>query len=483
MKKFNIISMIGCLVLTVGLMQCGSSSSTDSRAEDDNPADVEEDTLASSGTVSAVTGSVSSVVGSVAGGGVLGLKKKLTIKRSEDTSSSCPADDNSDDAEDSDDSEDDSDDSSFSALLNQETDENDACEEDCVEELECGDDDDEEECIDFCEEDCEIIACEDNCIEECGEEDLDCQDACFETCSGEDDEGDDNDGEEGESCPDDGSDTGSSDGDDDSFGCTTNEDYTEWTCTCPGGGTLTSTFSDSFTQGTCTVGDVAGYSITYDSTFADTYTDCIVESCGVTVVLNGTDSGTLTGSYNECDGTDTFDAAIITPEACGGLTVTANGMDVQVGYNMTFSYDGSEESLSGSFCTNPPGEMITFNSLEELYEAVDEGGLCEEGDCLGGCYESCDDDDADCFDECDSACLGEDDDEEDDDSSTDSGTDDSDESNSEDCLNTCYITCDGDIETCYDNCEVDNNMCLDVCNEDYNICNDECVESCEEETS
>lgn len=147
--------------------------------------------------------------------------------------------------------------------------------------------------------------------------------------------------------------------------CEYDEDLDQEVCACPGGGTMTRTFAEGE--------EISESLFSFEDEFTITLADCVVIACEQTLVLNGTSSGDMSGTYNpETDeGSMTFHQT--TSSACSGMTIN----DVSMGFDITVTYDGTDEDYSGTFCLD--GEEISFASQAELRSEVDPDNTCEDG--------------------------------------------------------------------------------------------------------
>ncbi|MBI4411611.1 MAG: hypothetical protein HY541_03910, partial [Deltaproteobacteria bacterium] len=183
--------------------------------------------------------------------------------------------------------------------------------------------------------------------------------------------------------------------DDIDYSCAVSEDFSTVECDCPEGGYYAASYDDVFSFGEdCTDGST---SVVFSTVYAQGFYDCAVEECGETVTLNGLIGGIVEGSF-ECEGTIDITASVFTMDeeanelTCSGITATPEGGDaVNVGFSADFTFDGVDETFSGTFCTDPPGEtdgLIEFDSEEELEEAADPDGTCDAAE-TSACEESC----------------------------------------------------------------------------------------------
>lgn len=174
------------------------------------------------------------------------------------------------------------------------------------------------------------------------------------------------------------------------YACYSTDEYETITCNCPEGGSITSTLVfDDLGWTDCGDGTI---DVVLTAAFVELYTDCAFEKCGEIITLNGLIGGPIEGSI-DCDGNMDLTATVSTIDeeanslTCSGITASPESADdVEVGFSATFTSVSDangvivEESFSGSFCTDPPGEpdgVIEFESEDELEASADPDGTCE----------------------------------------------------------------------------------------------------------
>lgn len=149
-----------------------------------------------------------------------------------------------------------------------------------------------------------------------------------------------------------------------SYGCTLSDDQKSQTCDCPDGGSVTYSYDDAFTI------LLSGGSFT--QTVAVTFDDCAVPSCGGSKTIDGEVNGSVSGIISE--GGFSATAKMATADECSGLTVGAT----ELGFSLTMTIDGQNETLAGEIAIAPDCQVITFDSWDDLMGDLDPDGACEE---------------------------------------------------------------------------------------------------------
>ncbi len=187
---------------------------------------------------------------------------------------------------------------------------------------------------------------------------------------------------------------------------TCTDDFSECTFGCPGGGSVTETFNDDFSDSECDMGDgTTGFATDYETTGTMTFNDCVMEECGTTITISGTNSFSGSGSFNGCTGEWDFSGTFSSGEGdniCGSdLTASpADGAAIAVVFEMTYAASGNfadfTEDVSGSFGaaeeTATECTVNTFASWQELEELFDSQHSCdaaEEAHHIDECIENC----------------------------------------------------------------------------------------------
>ncbi len=152
---------------------------------------------------------------------------------------------------------------------------------------------------------------------------------------------------------------------DESYSCSYHDEDNSVTCDCPRGGSVTYGFEEAFE-----FSEEGDYS--FDHTYRASFDECVIESCGSEHTLNGEVTGNVSGSYSE-DGSISIEVSHQTAAECSGMSVD----DLNIGFDMNMSYDGTDEEVFGTICFDPPGDVIEFNSLDELEEIVDPDLTCD----------------------------------------------------------------------------------------------------------
>lgn len=109
-------------------------------------------------------------------------------------------------------------------------------------------------------------------------------------------------------------------------------------CPCEISGTRSQTFENSFT--------IEGNTLTFDQDFTNTFTNCVVSACSENFTLNGELTGNISGTFNSDTEATNLTITYATSSACSGMT--ANSADA--GFDLTLTYDGTNQTFSGSFC-------------------------------------------------------------------------------------------------------------------------------------
>lgn len=143
-----------------------------------------------------------------------------------------------------------------------------------------------------------------------------------------------------------------------SYSCSFNESDASQTCNCPGGGTVTFYHDDVHILGD------------FDHSFRQVFDACVVPSCDGDKTIDGELTGRVQG-HIEPDSVSVT-ATLRTAEQCAGLSVD----DVNVGFEINASWDGTNGTIAGTICLDPPGDVIVFDSIEELMEIMDPDSEC-----------------------------------------------------------------------------------------------------------
>lgn len=154
-----------------------------------------------------------------------------------------------------------------------------------------------------------------------------------------------------------------------SFSCEYDETTDTEICACPGGGTISRNY-DNEVNILVDAGEPSVQS-TFEHSFVATFDACVVESCGQSKTINGSFTGSLSGSTN--NGNVSVTMTQETEATCSGITIDQTA----IGFSVTATYDGLEPVVSGTICLDPPGEVITFDSLDELLQIMDPNSSCE----------------------------------------------------------------------------------------------------------
>lgn len=153
------------------------------------------------------------------------------------------------------------------------------------------------------------------------------------------------------------------------YSCEYDEAANSVTCACPGGGTMTHTF-----DGVSVLGDDGV--VRFDDNVTTVFNDCVELGCNEEVTLDGTVSGHFEGYYDYLTDERSLTYSMGTAGTCSGLSIN----EAEIGFNFTVIFEGETESLSGTFCAAENGEVITFDSYEELMEQFDADNECEAKD-------------------------------------------------------------------------------------------------------
>lgn len=146
--------------------------------------------------------------------------------------------------------------------------------------------------------------------------------------------------------------------------CSYDEATNTFTCACEGGGSMSEGYSESY--------ELTDDSFLFGSNLTMTFSDCVVPSCSETVTMNGTATGTLTGSYNFITLEESFSVIFSTESQCSGITVGESN----VGFEMNMTFNGVTDDYNGSFCIDET--LYTFDSLTELEGLTDPDDACNE---------------------------------------------------------------------------------------------------------
>lgn len=146
--------------------------------------------------------------------------------------------------------------------------------------------------------------------------------------------------------------------------CSYDEATNTFTCACEGGGTMSQSYNDSF--------DITDDSVLFVSDLTMTFSDCLVPSCSEYVIMNGTATGSVNGSFNFITGEESFSATFNTPSACSGITAGSSN----IGFEMNMTFNGATDDYSGTFCVD--NTDYSFSSLAELEELTDPVNACGE---------------------------------------------------------------------------------------------------------
>lgn len=149
-----------------------------------------------------------------------------------------------------------------------------------------------------------------------------------------------------------------------SYGCTPSQDLKSQTCDCPDGGSVTYSYDDAFT-----ILESGG---SFNHTIAVAFDDCAVPSCGGSKTIDGEITGSMTGSISQNGFSAT--ATMATEGECSGLTVG----DTELGFSLTMTHDGMNETLAGEIALAPDCLVRTFDSWDDLMGDLDPDGACEE---------------------------------------------------------------------------------------------------------
>lgn len=149
-----------------------------------------------------------------------------------------------------------------------------------------------------------------------------------------------------------------------SYGCTLSDDQKSQTCECPDGGSVTYTYDNAFTI------LLSGGSFT--QTVAVSFDDCAVPSCSGSKTIDGAVNGSISGTISE--GGFTATAEMATAGECSGLTVGGT----ELGFSLTMTIDGQNETLAGEIAIAPDCVVMTFDSWDDLMGDLDPDGACEE---------------------------------------------------------------------------------------------------------
>lgn len=144
-----------------------------------------------------------------------------------------------------------------------------------------------------------------------------------------------------------------------SYSCSLNESDASQTCDCPGGGTVTFYHDDVHILGD------------FDHSFRQVFDACVVPSCDGDKTIDGEVTGRVQGHIDP-GGDIEVTATLQTAEQCAGLSVD----DVNVGFEINLTWDGTDQTVGGTICLDPPGDVITFDSFEELMEIMDPDSEC-----------------------------------------------------------------------------------------------------------
>lgn len=159
-----------------------------------------------------------------------------------------------------------------------------------------------------------------------------------------------------------------------------NQQNKSQTCSCPGGGTVTHRYDNNIT--------ISGTQVTFNTTFQEVYAACVVPGCQGNKKMDGVLSGSGSGSFDQTAGGSNLRFSISTAKECGGpdaadgiIISDEDGSNaVQFGGNVVVTFNGQEESFSGSICTNPPGlpnGEFTFSSADELRQKLGDADSCQ----------------------------------------------------------------------------------------------------------
>ena len=151
--------------------------------------------------------------------------------------------------------------------------------------------------------------------------------------------------------------------DENEFSCRFDESTRISTCNCPSGGTSSYSFTDRFSE--------SGDTLTFNQTFTEEMTNCVVETCNASVPFTGRMTGTLTGTYNTGARQGNLTAEYRTETDCSGMRAG----DVEMGFAMTFQDQEGTKTFSGLVCID--GTSYSFTSIEELLAILDPDGTCE----------------------------------------------------------------------------------------------------------
>lgn len=156
----------------------------------------------------------------------------------------------------------------------------------------------------------------------------------------------------------------------DTYGdCSFDEDNSQTICNCPGGGTVTQIYEDIHTQ------DPGSEARSWRASFRMILDRCVMFSCGDReTIVDGEVTGEAGGDYPE-EGDHTFTMVQETAETCGGLTINDRNLGFRMAWNVT---NFTEETFSGHICFDPPGEVIEFDSPENLWGVLDPEGVCTQ---------------------------------------------------------------------------------------------------------
>lgn len=118
----------------------------------------------------------------------------------------------------------------------------------------------------------------------------------------------------------------------------------------------------------------------YSGTSRIRYDHCVLYLCDGNHEINGVYeySSTSRGNENNWEVWEYTDH-LKTAQSCDGLTVDGIkvGFDIRNGIRAEDSETKEfTETFTGTFCTDPPGTVISFDSYDEMMEAVDPEGIC-----------------------------------------------------------------------------------------------------------
>lgn len=195
-------------------------------------------------------------------------------------------------------------------------------------------------------------------------------------------------------------------------------------------------FEDEGTEEECGEGSSL---FTFNTDFTETFTDFSAgDECGQEVILNGTVTGHIEGTFSECDDAFSLSGSLQT----SGLTVTLeDGSTHTVTFDITFTVVDDVVAISGEFCVD---------------------GSCTSGDPLDLETTECDEaEDEDCMEECLADCTSGDESGDDDESALEEDEGDESDGDDESCEAECESECadepdcdSEDGEGCADSCEI-----------------------------